>query len=109
MRLNIDKRKISLSPRDARPFEICSFDSLDFTTYGTSIGFRYALHRMGYRVLINEYTTSSSRPTSIGKHCVKRRSPSPWRTKHGEAWVHGLVQCNSPRCTSDCGGKIKRW
>ena len=45
----------------------------------------------------------------IHKHCIKRRSPRPWRRNFGEVWVLGLVECDSRPCKAECGDKTKKW
>jgi hypothetical protein len=75
---------------------------------------RYQLHRLGFRVLLmDEYRTSSSCPDCQGNTMrtnVKRVNPRPWqRQKRTETFVHGLLECQSKQCKSECDGHSKKW
>ena len=78
------------------------------------IGLRYQLYRLGFRVLLlDEYRTSSSCPDCQGnaqKTNLKRVNPRPWqRQSHRETFIHGLLECESAQCKSECGGQTKKW
>ena len=81
-------------------------------TQGTRL--RYQLYRLGFRVLLlDEYRTSSSCPDCQGnaqKTNLKRISPRQWqRQSHGETLIHGLLECESTQCKSECSGQTKKW
>ena len=78
------------------------------------IDLRFVLYRLGFRVLLlDEYRTSSSCPDCHGntaKTNIKRVNPRPWqRQSCPETFVHGLLQCQSTQCKSECGGHSKKW
>ena len=75
---------------------------------------RYQLHRLGFRVLLlDEYRTSSSCPDCQGNTTrtnIKRLNPRPWqRQLRPEAFIHGLLECQSTQCKSECDGDSKKW
>jgi hypothetical protein len=40
---------------------------------------------------------------------LKRVNPRPWRHQYGESSIHGLLECESVQCISDCGGQSRKW
>jgi hypothetical protein len=78
------------------------------------VGLRYQLHRLGFRVLLlDEYRTSSSCPDcqeNTMRTNIKRVNPRPWqRQLRAETFVHGLLECQSTQCKSECDGHCKKW
>ncbi len=78
------------------------------------IGLRYQLYRFGFRVLlVDEDCTSSSCLDCQGntkRTDIKRINPHPWqRQLHSKTFVHGLLQCESTQCKSECDGQSKKW
>jgi hypothetical protein len=75
---------------------------------------RCQLHRLGFRVLLlDEYRTSSSCPDCQGNTTrtnIKRVNPRPWQRRlRAETFVHGLLECQSTQCKSECDGHGKKW
>ena len=78
------------------------------------IGLRYQLHRLGFRVLLlDEYRTSSSCPDcqeNIQKTNLKHVNPRPWQRQSREKiFLHGLLECESMQCKSECDGQTRKW
>jgi hypothetical protein len=72
------------------------------------VGLRYQLYRLGFRVLLlDEYHTSSTCPDcfkNTKQTSLKCVNPRPWPRQYGESSIHGLLECESVQCISDCGG-----
>jgi len=78
------------------------------------IRLRYQLHRLGFRVLLlDEYRTSSSCPDCQGNTTrtnIKHVNPRPWqRQLRAKTFIHGLLECQSMQCKSECDGHSKKW
>jgi hypothetical protein len=78
------------------------------------VAMRYQLYRLRFHVmLVDEYRTSTSCPDCgqrTMKTLIKRINPRPWkRQAYPETSIHGLLECNSIQCRSDCGGRTKKW
>ena len=78
------------------------------------IRLRYQLHRLGFRVLLlDEYRTSLSCPDCQGNMTrtnIKRVNLHPWqRQLHAKTFIHGLLECQSMQCKSECDGHSKKW
>ena len=77
--------------------------ALGFHAPTQGVGFRYQLHRLGFRVLLwDESGTSSSCPDcqrNTIRTNIKRVKPRPWqRQLRAETFVHGLLECQSTQC-----------
>ena len=75
---------------------------------------RYQLHRLGFCVLLlDEYCMSSLCPDyqdNTTRTNIKHRNPCPWqRQLCPEAFIHGLLECQSTQCKSECDGHSKKW
>ena len=77
------------------------------------VGLRYQLHCLGFHVLLlDEYRTSSTCPDCFGntkQPSIKQINLCPWRRQFGEVSIHGLLECESEQCKTDCGGQSKKW
>ena len=84
--------------------------ALRFHAPTQGVGLRYQLHRLGFHALLLD--ESSTCPDCFGntkQTSLKRINPRPRRRQFGKSSTHGLLECESVQCKTDCGWRTKKW
>ena len=62
------------------------------------------VRRISYFFIVSRLSRQYTKPN------LKRINLHRWqRQSHGETFIHGLLECESTQCKSECGRQTKKW